>query len=132
MATFDMALVDEIRRRLDASYEEAQYGLEQAEGELLAALTAIEKHRRERQETVDGGEIIGRAVGLARSGQLGELELKLGDRLLRKVPLPKSQAGTILGAVVAALLSQIKLEVVTRTPEVETSTVETEVAEEAG
>jgi hypothetical protein len=114
MAGFDMALVDEVRRRLDATYEEALTGLEEANGDLLHALAGIERRRREREEALEGGELIGRAVGLAREGKLAGLKIKLGDRVVRELPLPRSTAGAVLGAVLAGLLSQLNIDLVTR------------------
>jgi hypothetical protein len=116
MASFDMQLVDEVRRRLDATYEEALTGLEEANGDLLHALAAIERRRRERQDALDGGELIGRAVGLAREGKLAGLQVKLGDRVLKQLPLPKNTAGAVLGAVLAGLISQLDIDLVTKEP----------------
>jgi hypothetical protein len=112
MASFDMALVDEVRRRLDATYEEALDGLEEADGDLLHALAAIERRRRERKGALEGGELIGRAVGLAREGKLAGLTVKLGDRVVRRLPLPRNTTGAIAAAVVAGLLSQLKVDLV--------------------
>jgi len=39
-----MALVDEVRKRLDATYEEALFGLERSGGDLLNALAAPPRH----------------------------------------------------------------------------------------
>jgi hypothetical protein len=114
MASFDITLVDEIRRRLDATYEEALTGLEETDGDMLHALAAIERRRRERQEAMEGGELIGRAVGLAREGKLAGLQIKLGDRVIRQLPLPRSAAGAMLGAVLAGLLSQLTVDLVTK------------------
>lgn len=116
MASFDMALVDEVRRRLDASYEEALTGLEEAQGDLLHALAAIERRRRERQEAMESGELIGRAVGLAREGKLAGLRVKLGERVVRTLPLPRGPGGAVLGAVLAALLSQLSVDLVRKAP----------------
>jgi hypothetical protein len=41
-----MALVDEVRKRLDASYSEALAGLEESEGDLLRALAATERRQQ--------------------------------------------------------------------------------------
>jgi hypothetical protein len=112
MASFDMALVDEVRQRLDATYEEALVGLEEADGDLLRALAAIERRRRERQEAMESGELIGRAVGMAREGKLSGLEVKLGDRTVRRLPLPKGTAAAVAGAVLSALLSQLSVDLV--------------------
>lgn len=132
MASFDMALVDELRQRLDATYEEALVGLEEADGDLLQALAAIERRRRERQEAMESGELIGRAVGMAREGKLSGLEVKLGDRTLRRLPLPKGTAGAVVGAVLSTLFSQLSVDLIRKEPG-EPAEGETEVeVEEAG
>lgn len=125
MASFDMSLVDEIRKRVDATYEEALMGLEEGEGDLLRALAVIERHRREKEAAEGSGELIGRAVGLAKEGKLEGLRLKLGDRVLRDLPAPKGVPGAVVGALVSALLSQLTLDLVRKE-------VEGEPTEEAG
>jgi len=116
MASFDMALVDEVRQRLDATYEEALAGLEEADGDVLHALAAIERRRRERHEAMESGEIIGRAVGLAKEGKLSGLEVKLGDRVVRRIPLPRGTGGAVLGAVISTLLSQLSVDLIRKEP----------------
>ena len=117
MPSFDMALVDEVRKRLDATYEEALFGLQESEGDLLRALAAIERKRRERSSTADSGELLGRAIGLAKEGKLKGLRLKLGERTLRELPLPKGIGGAVLGALFSALFSQVAVELIHGAPE---------------
>jgi len=117
MASYDMALVDELRTRLDASYSEALAGLEEAQGDLLHALAAIERTRAERQSAESSGELVGRAIGLAKEGRLKGLRVKLGGRAVRDLPLPKGLGGALVGAVISTLLSQLAVELVTREPE---------------
>jgi len=132
MASFDMALVDEVRQRLDATYEEALTGLEEADGDLLRALALIERRRRERHEAMESGEIIGRAVGLAREGKLSSIEVKLGDRVVRRIPLPKGPGGAVLGAVFSTLLSQLSIDLVRKEPAEEAAEEPAVEAEEVG
>jgi hypothetical protein len=112
-----MALVDEVRKRVDATYEEALMGLEESEGDLLRALAAIERHRRETRAAADSGELIGRAVGLAKEGKLKGMRVKLGDRVIRDVPVPKGIAGAVFGAVLSTLLSQLEVDLVKKESE---------------
>ncbi len=114
-----MALVDEVRRRLDASYEEALAGLEEADGELLHALAAIERRRRERQDALQGGELIGRALALAKEGKVAGLQVRLGDRVVRRLSLPKSTAGAVVGAVLASIVSHLDIDLVAQEPTAE-------------
>lgn len=117
MTSYDMALVDEIRKRLDASYEEALSGLEEADGDLLRALAAIERRRAERARALESGELVGQAVALAREGNLKGLRVKLGERTVRDVPLPAGVAGAVFGALLSSLLSQLSVDLVRREPE---------------
>jgi len=127
MASFDMALVDEVRKRLDASYDEVLYGLQEGEGDLLRALAAIERRRREERGAEASGELIGKAIGLAKEGRLKGMRVKLGERTVREMPLPKGTAGAVLGAVLSMLITQLVVELVQGEPETPTGE-ETEAA----
>jgi len=114
MANFDMALADEVKKRLDASYDEVLYGLEQGEGDLLRALAAIERKRREERATEQGGEVIGKAIDLAKQGRLKGLRVRLGERTIREMPLPKGIGGAVLGALLSTLITRLVVEFVKR------------------
>ena len=116
MANYDIAVVDEIRRRLDASYEEALLGLEAGEGDLVRSLAAAERIKAQRDGAQLSGEIIGQAIELAKEGKLKGLRVKLGDRAVGEVPLPKGPAGGALGAVLSLLLSRVSVELVSEEP----------------
>jgi len=107
-----MALVDDVRKRLDATYEEALFGLEQGEGNLLKALAAIERRRREEESAAESGELIGKAIGLAKEGKLKGMRVRLGSRTVRELPLPKGAAGAVLGAALSTLLSHLSVDLV--------------------
>jgi hypothetical protein len=116
MEHYDIALVDEIRKRLNASYDEVLVGLEEGGGDMLRALATIERHREEQREAGESGELVGRAIGLAKEGRLKGLRIVLGDRAISEVPLPKGIGGALIGELVAGLLSQMKVELVERDP----------------
>jgi len=116
MANYDIAVVDEIRRRLDASYEEALLGLEAGEGDLVRSLAAAERIKAQRDGAQLSGEIIGEAMEMAKAGKLRGLRVKLGDHPVGEVPLPKGSAGGALGAVVTLLLSRVSVELVCEEP----------------
>src|SRR5574340_536299 len=117
MEHYDMALVDEIRKRLNASYKEVLIGLEQGEGDVLRALAAIERHREEQRGAEESGELVGRAIALAKEGRLKGLRVVLGDRAIAEVPLPRGVGGALIGEVVAGLLGQLKVELVESEPD---------------
>jgi hypothetical protein len=109
---YDIALVDELRRRLDCSYEEALLGLEAGDGDLVRALAATERAKSQREGSQISGEVIGKAIALAREGRLKALQVKLGDRPVGEIPLPKGPAGGALGAVLSILLARISVDLV--------------------
>ena len=131
MGSFDMALVDEIRKRLDASYDEVLMGLEESGGDMLRTLAAIERRRAEREGAEESGELFGRAIGLAKEGRLKGLRVKLGGRAIRDLPLPKGFGGALFGELVATLLSQLKVDLVEGEEEKSEGAEESE-AEDAG
>lgn len=113
MANYDIAIVDEIRRRLDATYEEALLGLEAGEGDLVRSLAATERVKAQRDGAQLSGEVIAAAIEKAKEGKLKGLRVKLGDRPVGEVPLPKGAAGGALGAVLSLLLSRVSVELIT-------------------
>lgn len=117
MANYEIAIVDEIRKRLDATYEEALLGLEAGEGDLVRSLAATERVKAQRDGARLSGEIIAAAIDKAKEGKLKGLRVKLGDRPVGEVPLPKGAAGGALGAVLTLLLSRVSVELVTEDAE---------------
>jgi hypothetical protein len=116
MGRYDMALVDEIRKRLNASYDEALMGLEESDGDMLRALAAIERRRAEQKTAEQSGELFGRAIGLAKEGRLRGLRVKLADRPVRDLPLPRGLGGALVGELVSTLLSQLTVELIEGEP----------------
>jgi len=116
MASYDMSLVDEVRKRIDATYEEALAGLDEAEGDLLRALAAVERRRAQKEAAAESGEMFGRAIGLAKDGKLKGIRLKLGERVLRELPLPKGLGGAVLAAVLSTFFSQVSVDLMRKDP----------------
>ena len=112
MADYNIAIVDEIRKRLDATYEEALLGLEAGEGDLVRSLAATERIKAQRDGAALSGEVIGKAIELAKEGKLRGLRVMLGDRAVGEVPLPKGPAGGALGAVLSLLLSRVSVQLI--------------------
>ncbi|NLX63785.1 MAG: hypothetical protein GX022_03260 [Clostridiaceae bacterium] len=88
----DIRLIDEFRRRTNASYEEAKYYLEKCNGDLLEAIIAFEKERTgegfHRNEHLRGG--VNRLInGLLRVVQkLLDIKLIIIDRTGRDFQVP--------------------------------------------
>jgi energy-converting hydrogenase Eha subunit B len=116
MASSDLEKVDEIRRRLNASYEEALAGLEEAGGELLRALAVVEKKRKAASAGAECGVIVERVLGLAREGKVSGLRVKCGSRVIREIPVASGAVGAVAASLLAALFEQLSVELIRGEP----------------
>ena len=110
MQKYDMGLVDEIRRRLDASYEEALEALEEGQGELLHALAALEAKRKASSEGID---IIERIFDIAEMG-VSAFRLRLGRKVLKEISVTQGAFWSITTAILAAFINEMTMEVIRR------------------
>ena len=115
MAEYDMALVDEIRRRLDASYEEAYEGLTESSGDLLGALVAIERRRRKGRKG-RSAELLDEALRLSEQGLLRGLRIRFGDRVLREVAVGRTPRASLLAGLLASVVNEFAVELVRDDP----------------
>ncbi|NIM04685.1 MAG: hypothetical protein GTO55_02005 [Armatimonadetes bacterium] len=109
METHDMALVDEIRRRMDATYSEALAGLEEGQGDLLKALAVIEEKRK--SAASEQAELIDRIFNMAEQG-VKALRVRVGHRFVKEVPVCSGAFGSILAAFLVGFLGEISLEAI--------------------
>lgn len=87
----NIQMIDEFRRRTNASYDEARYYLERNNGDLLEAIIAFERDRRGyhhagRQKTCESG---GFARGIVRVIQrLFDIKVVITDKSLKSYRIP--------------------------------------------
>jgi hypothetical protein len=114
MSNDEMRLVDELRQRLDATYEEAAEALREAGGDVVQALAVIERRRRERGEGLVniGNELIAEVKRLASEGVARRLRVKLGEQPVAEISVTFGQAAAAVLSVVALLLSRLVIEVI--------------------
>lgn len=108
MSAYDMGIVDEIRRRLDATYEEALEGLRQSGGDLLGALAAIEEKQGRRSP--EDGELVRRILRLATAGPVRAIRIRVGDREMTEIPLELGPWGSFGVSLLGVLLSEVVVE----------------------
>ena len=84
-------LVDQVRERTGASYEEAKAALEAANGNVVDAIIEIE---RENGKTIDLNEKIRSAV---RKGNVNRIRVMRGDEEMLNIPVSVGIAGGLLG-----------------------------------
>jgi len=109
MQTYDMALVDEIRRRMNATYSEALAALEEGQGDLLRALAIIEKKRE--AGASEEADMIDRLFCVAEEG-ITAVRLRVGRRFVKEVPVCKGAFGSLAAAFLVGFLKEISLEIV--------------------
>jgi hypothetical protein len=114
MSNDEMRLVDELRERLEATYEEAADALREANGDIVQALAVIERQRRESGEGLVNisNELVDEVRRLASEGGVRKLCIKLGDRPVAEISVTFGQAAAVVLSVAALLLSRMVIEVI--------------------
>jgi hypothetical protein len=114
MTNDEMRLVDELRGRLNASYEEAAAALRESGGDVVQALAVIERRRREQGEGLVNvsNELIEEVKRLASEGVARKLRIKLGERPVAEISVTFGQAAAVVLSVAALLLSRMVIEVI--------------------
>lgn len=86
----NIQMIDEFRRRTNASYDEARYYLERHNGDLLEAIIAFERERAGYQNQAHAGPRSGSFVkGLIRALQkLFDIKLVITDKNHNTFPVP--------------------------------------------
>ena len=116
MASQDLEKVDEIRRRLNASYEEALAGLEESGGDLLKALVAVEKKRKAAGPEPECEAIAERVMSLIQEGSVTGLRLKCGPRVIREMPVGWGGLGIAFACLLAVFMEHFSVELIKREP----------------
>lgn len=105
--------IDQIRRRIPVSYEEARAALHKASGNLVEALILLEKEKKNNV----GKLFIGKIQKLWETGSRRRVRVRKGDRVLMEVPATAGVLGvvfapylTLMGTVIA-LASRCRIEV---------------------
>jgi hypothetical protein len=114
MSNDEMRLIDELRQRLEATYEEAADALREANGDIVQALAVIERRRRDRGEGLVSisNELIDEIKRLASEGAARRIRVKLGERPVAEISVTFGQAAAVVLSVAALLLSKIVIEVI--------------------
>src|SRR3990172_594320 len=111
MATYDLEKVDEIRRRLNASYQEALAGLEEAQGDLVKALVAVEKRRKESPE-VACDTLLERVFSLSQERSLTGLRVRFGPRVVKEIPIGRGALSALAASLLAVVADQFRIELI--------------------
>jgi hypothetical protein len=110
----DLASVDLIRDRLRCTYEEAQQALVAANGDVVTALARVENSQ---QAGVDVAELTTELIDdvqrlLEAGGQIRQVRVRIGDRVVREIPITVTAVGAILVGLLAVLANRLTIDIV--------------------
>jgi hypothetical protein len=116
----DLAKVDLLRDRLQVSYEEARQALLATNGDVVAALAVLERpHRSHLPVNADVSsvamDVIEEVVQRLDAGPISRVRVRLGDQVIREVPVAVSIAGAIALGILAVLASRIAIDLISDT-----------------
>ena len=123
--TDDLYKIDIIRERLGVSYKEAQEALEQAGGDVVAAIVNLEEQESNFQGNFEErkDKFVAQIQSILKTGNVTKIKVKKGNKVITEIPaavgavgivgmLASAQFAVIAGlATVAAMLNDYSLEV---------------------
>jgi predicted NBD/HSP70 family sugar kinase len=106
----DLGKVDEVRERMGVSYEEAASALDEAGGDVVAALTRLEQTRGPSDLLTMGADLLDEVERLLRAGAIRKIRVRLGNRTLKEIPVSLTAVGAVLIGVIAVLVTRFVIE----------------------
>jgi predicted NBD/HSP70 family sugar kinase len=106
----DLGKVDEVRERMGVSYEEASSALNEAGGDVVAALTRLEQTRGPNDLLTVGADLLDEVERLLRAGAIRKIRVRLGNRTLKEIPVSLTAVGAVLIGVLAVLVTRFVIE----------------------
>jgi predicted NBD/HSP70 family sugar kinase len=106
----DLGKVDQVRERMGVSYEEASSALNEAGGDVVAALSRLEQTRGPEDLLTVGADLLDEVERLLRAGAIRKIRVRLGNRTLKEIPVSLTAAGAVLIGVLAVLVTRFVIE----------------------
>jgi hypothetical protein len=108
----DLVDVDLVRERMRCSYEEARDALQGANGNVVDALAGLEKKSAAGDDMLAlTAAVMDDVQRLLELGPIEKLRIRLGDRVIREVPVSVTAVGAILIGLLAVLASQLTIDI---------------------
>ncbi len=109
----ELEKIDAIRSRLKVSYADARKALEEASGDVVAALAALEEKNKQAKADLLAlaVEMADELHKMASGGPIRKLRIRYGDRTLTELPVALTAAATVAVGLAALLISKIVIEV---------------------
>lgn len=111
----DLAKVDLIRERIRCTYDEARKALEATGGDVVSALALLEKKRPTSEPpdtTALAAELVDDVVRILEAGRIRAVRLRLGDRVVKEIPVEVTAVGAIVLGALVVLASKFAIELV--------------------
>jgi Domain of unknown function (DUF4342) len=110
----DLSKVDLVRERMKVPYADAQAALEQANGDVIAALAYLERHK-----STSGAadfisvtaDLLDEVQRLLEAGVIRKIRVKLGNRTLKEIPVNLTAVGALVIGLLAVLITQFVIEI---------------------
>ncbi len=113
-----MELIDEVRARINVSYEEAKEALEEADYDVLDAIILLENKKPKAENLkAKGSELLDKVKDLVKEGNVTRIKVKSKEKVILDLPMTVGAAGVLLAPQIAligsvvALLSSCSIEV---------------------
>jgi len=89
--------IDAIRKRTKVTYEKAKQALENASGDVVAALVELEKQAKKREVLkVRGEDLLRMLANIIRRGNASRIIVRKGDRIVADIPVTVGVVATVL------------------------------------
>src|SRR6266568_1215612 len=106
----DLGKVDQVRERMGVSYEEASAALNEAGGDVVAALTRLEQTKGPSDLLTVGADLLDEVERLLRAGAIRKIRIRIGNRTLKEIPVSLTAVGAVLIGILAVLVSRFVIE----------------------
>jgi len=108
----ELEKLDAIRKRLGVTYEEAEKALREADGDVVAALARLDKPRTSKPDFLAmAAEIAGEVREILGDGDVKRVRIKLGDKVVREIPVALTAMGAAAIAALAVILTKAAIEI---------------------
>ncbi len=108
----ELEKIDLLRSRFKVGYDDARGALHEANGDVVAALSVLERKRGGRKDLLVLGAAIADDIQKAiAGGPIRRLRIKYGNKLLHESPVAITAAAAAAVALAALLISRLVIEV---------------------
>lgn len=101
--------LDAVRSRLGVSYEDAKKALDAAGGDIVKALTSLEREHRDALSLTS--ELLDEIQKLIGAASARKLRVKFGGKIIKEIPLALTATTAFVLGMTAVLITKASLEI---------------------